>query len=88
MTQHQMVIEHLNRYGSITDLEAYRDYAIRRLAAVIWDLRHKYHFEIDTKTTVAKNRFGETTSFATYILVDKCVNNVDNEDTTTKEVRV
>ena len=67
MTQREQVLEHLQKHGSITDLEAYRLYAIRRLGARIWDLRSDGH-RIITKDTKEKNRFGEYTHFATYIL--------------------
>lgn len=67
MTQKEKVLKHLQTHGEITDLEAYRDYAIRRLGARIWDLRAE-GYKIKTKATKARNRFGEVTHFATYIL--------------------
>ena len=69
MTQKQQVLNHLQKHGSITDLDAYRVYAIRRLGARIWDLRAEGH-KIRTQNTKEKNRFGEVTHFATYILED------------------
>lgn len=67
MTQKEEVLKHLQRYGKITDLEAYRNYAIRRLGARIWDLRNE-GYPIKTENTHQKNRFGQMTVFATYIL--------------------
>lgn len=67
MTQKEKVLEHLQKHGQITDLEAYRDYAIRRLGARIWDLRAD-GYKIRTQNTKEKNRFGQQTMFATYIL--------------------
>ena len=67
MTQKEKILEHLQKHGQITDLEAYRDYAIRRLGARIWDLRAD-GYKIRTENTKAKNRFGQQTMFATYIL--------------------
>lgn len=67
MTQKQTILEHLKQHGSITDLEAYRKYAIRRLGARIYDLRDE-GYKITTEDTVKKNRFGKKTRFATYIL--------------------
>ena len=32
MTQCEQIIEYIRRYGSITDVEAYADFGIRRLA--------------------------------------------------------
>jgi len=67
MTQKELVLKHLQKYGKITDLEAYRNYAIRRLGARIWDLRND-GYAIKTENTHQKNRFGQMTVFATYIL--------------------
>ena len=68
MTQKEEVLEHLKEHGSITDLEAYGKYAIRRLAAHICILRRE-GYNISTIDTEGKNRFGKKTRFATYILV-------------------
>ncbi len=68
-TQKQMILEHLKKYHSITDLEAYREYAIRRTGARIWDLRAE-GYSIRTEMTTKVNRFGKKTTFATYILED------------------
>ena len=67
MTQKEKIIEHLKKHGSITDLDAYRLYAIRRLGARIWDLKHE-GFKITSQNTKEKNRFGQTTHFATYVM--------------------
>ena len=68
-TQQQMVLEHLQRFHHITDLEAYRDMGVRRLSAVIWSLRSA-GFPIRTESTTRPNRYGKPTTFATYILED------------------
>ena len=39
MTQAQMVLRHLEDYGSITQMDAIRDYGIMRLASRVNDLR-------------------------------------------------
>lgn len=67
MTQTEMILGHLKEHGSITPLEAIRDYGIMRLGARIWDLRDK-GYEIETQTETKKNRFGENVSYARYIL--------------------
>ena len=69
MTQKETVLEHLKKHGTITDLEAYRDYAIRRLGARIWDLRDE-GYKIISKDTRELNRFGKMVRFSTYILVE------------------
>ena len=68
-TQKEMVLEYLKRNKKITDQEAYRDLAIRRLGARIWDLRSEGH-NIRTEQTTKPNRYGKNTTFATYILED------------------
>lgn len=69
MTQKEMVIEYLKRNKRITDQEAYRDLAIRRLGARIWDLKVE-GYKIRTEMTTKPNRFGQKTTFATYVLED------------------
>lgn len=43
VTQNRKVLEHLQRFGSITSREAFIAYDITRLSARIWDLRHEGH---------------------------------------------
>ena len=67
MTQTERVIKHLKEYGSITPLEAIRAYGITRLGARIWDLRD-LGYDIETQTETSKNRFGDKTPYAKYVL--------------------
>lgn len=41
-----------------------------RLGARIWDLRHKDGVRIRKETKTSKNRYGEATRFASYILTE------------------
>ena len=41
MTQNQLVLEHLEKYGRITSREAYENYGIMRLASRISDLKRQ-----------------------------------------------
>ena len=66
MTQKEKILAHLQKHGSITDLDAYRLYAIRRLGARIYDLRAD-GFKIRSQDPKGKNRFGQFTHFTTYI---------------------
>lgn len=64
-SQTQRVFYHLQRFGSISDLEAYRDLRIRRLAARIFELRlPPYGLNI---TTLTEKHEGGT--HARYLLV-------------------
>ena len=70
MTQAEVVLKHLKAKGTITSMEAFEDYGITRLAARISDLREQ-GYSIATNTITRKNRYGQTTNFAEYRLLDK-----------------
>ncbi len=65
MTQCNRILDHLQRNGSITTMEAYERYGITRLSGRIWDLRHAGH-RITSVTTEGVNRYGEPVRFTTY----------------------
>lgn len=65
MTQAQKIVEYINRFGSITTMEAFMDLGIARLASRIYDLKCEgYHIESDTVTK--KNRYGEEVRYSRY----------------------
>ena len=71
--QKERVLEYLYLYGSITPLEAMKEFGIMRLAAVIFELRDKkggYGIPIETEMCEDKNRFGEKVRYARYVLKD------------------
>lgn len=65
--QRDKVLEHLMKYGSITQREATDCYAITRLGARIYDLK-QFGFPIEKVMEKSKNRFGEPTWYARYFL--------------------
>lgn len=68
-TQCETVLKHIRVFGSITALEAQKAYGIMRLASRISDLRRLgYSFRVVTET--GKNRYGESTSYARYFLLE------------------
>ena len=67
MTQNEMIINHLREYGSITQLEALRDYGCMRLASRISDLR-KTGIKIIRLTETCRNRYGQKIRYARYIM--------------------
>lgn len=69
MTQEQRVLRHLQEYGTITSFEAFREYGITRLSAVIYLLRKRGH-NITSTNTKCVNRYDEITYFSTYKLDD------------------
>tara|TARA_R100001244_G_scaffold113101_1_gene83729 strand:- start:1397 stop:1645 length:249 start_codon:yes stop_codon:yes gene_type:complete len=68
LNQKEKVMRHLNNYGSITPLDAFRDYGIMRLAAVIFNLKEDGR-NISSKMTTSSNRFGEKVNFSEYTLL-------------------
>lgn len=67
-TKTEKVIKHLERYGSITPLEADRKYNLLRLGSVICDLRHKRGFIIETETVYLRDKKGKVRGrYAKYI---------------------
>ena len=68
MKQTDMVLRHLRDCGSISSLEAFREYGIARLAARIHDLR-KQGLDIESAELRITNRYGGTVKFARYRLL-------------------
>lgn len=67
MTQKQRILEHLQKYGSITSLESFQLYGDTRLSDKIYRLR-KDNYQFKEEWVEKKNRFGETVRFKKYIL--------------------
>lgn len=57
-TQNDRIMDYMNRFGSITQLEALQDLGVMRLASRISDLR-SLGYPIISETEVVKNRYGE-----------------------------
>lgn len=68
ITQRERVIQHIEDFGSISSLEAFRDYGITRLSAIIWLLRHEDLMPIESIGETILNRYGEKVSFFHYYL--------------------
>lgn len=69
-TQLNRILAHLLEHETITPLEALYEYGCYRLGARIADLR-KQGYNIETKITAGKNRFGDSVNFATYRLLSR-----------------
>ena len=67
-TQYNTVLKHLTYYGKITSWEAFTDYGITRLSAIIFNLREN-GYNICSEKRTATNRFGNKTSFSEYKLI-------------------
>lgn len=63
----KMILQYMREHGSITAMDAVRDFGCMRLAARISDLRWDGH-DIETVYESGKNRNGETVRYARYYL--------------------
>lgn len=67
-TQKDRVLQYILDTGSITSLDAIREFGNTRLSASIWLLRHIDNIDIKSKFETSKNRYGEKVSFARYYI--------------------
>lgn len=68
-TQNARLLGYLKKYGNITQLEAWSELGIFRLASRINDLKNKGHNIIGQMVDV-ENRFGEKVKIKRYFLVE------------------
>lgn len=59
------VLEHLQKYGSITSWEAIEKYGATRLSSIIFNLRKNYH--IDNIDETHTDKYASTEKFTRYI---------------------
>lgn len=69
-TQAQLVLDYITAFGSITQLEAFRDLGVMRLASRVSELKKK-GYEIESKPETVKNRFGKKISVKRYRLAEE-----------------
>ncbi len=65
MTQNEMILAYLDKYGSITHAEAAASLGCYRLSARIWELKQR-GIRIKRRMEESLNRFGERTRYARY----------------------
>ena len=66
-TQCQKILRHLEDHGSITTLDAFRDYGILRLASRMNDLKRE-GYSIKSEIMTGENRYGEKVRYSVYTL--------------------
>ena len=66
-TQTERILDYIDEFGSITQLEALRDLGIMRLASRISDIK-KQGYLIKSEIETVKNRFGESSHIKRYSL--------------------
>lgn len=67
LSQKLRILRYLRDFGTITPMDALREFGIMRLAARIYELR-KEGFSIQTKRATTLNRYGEEVGYAIYSL--------------------
>lgn len=68
ITMKDRILNHLNKYGSITTFEAIQEYGCTRLGHYIYLLRRKENYNITDEIIKGKNRYGEHTHYKKYYL--------------------
>ncbi len=64
------ILAYINKNGSITSMEAFKDLGITRLSARIKELR-EMGYDIRTVMMESENRYSEPVRYGKYILGDK-----------------
>lgn len=65
MTQHELILAHIDTHGSITPFEAFAEYGITKLATRVSELRRQGH-QIIKVFEEGKNRFGQKVHYVRY----------------------
>ena len=69
LTQNEMILKYIHDYGSITPLEALKEFGCMRLASRINDLKNQGYNIVSEKVSI-KNRYGKKISFAKYSIIE------------------
>lgn len=67
MNQEQKIIDYIERFGSITTLDAFKDLAITRLSARIFNIKNM-GYKVTSIRETSKNRFGEDVNYSRYFI--------------------
>lgn len=68
MSQKEMILEYLQKNGSITQAEAISQFGCFRLGARVWELKQRGH-QIIKRMETGRNRFGIPTRYARYAIL-------------------
>ena len=66
VSQCERILNYIDEYGSITQMDALREFSCMRLASRVCDLR-KAGYNIISITETSKNRYRENISYARYM---------------------
>lgn len=70
MKQTEIILNHLQKYKSITSWESFELYGATRLSAIIFNLK-KLGYKFDEEWIKTNNRFGQPVQFKKYILKEE-----------------
>lgn len=65
MTQHDLILAHMDTYGSISPFEAFTEYGITKLATRISELK-RLGYNFTSVMVEQENRFGQPVRFMRY----------------------
>ena len=65
MTQHDLILAHMDTYGSISPFEAFTEYGITKLATRISELK-RLGYNFTSVMVEHENRYGQTVRFMRY----------------------
>lgn len=65
LTQCERILNYIEETGSITQMDALREFGCMRLASRMCDIK-KMGYAVEKKMETAKNRYGEPVSYARY----------------------
>lgn len=68
MTQHQLILEYVKEWGSITPMDAFLDLGITKLSTRIGELEKAGIGFVHSKES-RKNRYGKKTTYCRYKLI-------------------
>lgn len=71
--QTEKILLYLRETGSITPIDALREFGCMRLGARIWDLKNKEGYDIRSTIETNTNRFGDKVHYARYTLYENGV---------------
>jgi hypothetical protein len=66
-SQTEDVLRFMREEGSITSMDAIKEFGATRLSAIIFNLRDR-GYDIETRMEVSKNRYGHIVEYARYVL--------------------
>lgn len=69
LTQCDRIIQYIEETGSITQMDALREFGCMRLASRMCDIK-KMGYAVMKRTEKAKNRYGEPVTYARYTICE------------------